>query len=358
MGEKTEEATPKKLRDARKKGQVAKSQDFSSAFTFIVSMTATLTMSGYLFEQLAGYIVSTFRSIKDAENITDRISQILLQAITIICTTSLPIALFTAVIGMLASFLVVGPLFTFESMKFDIKKLDPIANLKNLFKFKTVFELIKSVLKITGALILIYTVMWSSIPKIIATAALSVYGISQVFNDFLVQVIIRVGLFFLLIAIADLIYQKRNFAKEMRMEKFEIKQEYKDTEGDPHIKGKRKQAAQEIAYQEGPPSVKRAKAVITNPVHIAVGISYNEKVESTPRILVMGKGAVAEQIVKLAVDYNVPIMRNVALAQTLFEKGKLYEFIPEETYEAVAEILRWLEGLEGFETAGSEIFKQ
>jgi len=358
MAEKTEEATPKKLRDARKKGQVAKSQDFASAFTFVVSIATTLFLSTYLYNQLSSYIVDTFRSISDVSGLEDRIPAIMAQAIQVICNTSLPIAVLTTLIGLIVGFVIVGPLFSLESMKPDIKKLNPINNLKNLFKFKTIFELLKSIIKITGALVLIYTVVWASIPEIISTVTLSVYGTALVFNDFLTQVIVRVGIFFLLIAVADLIYQKRNFAKEMRMEKYEVKQEYKDTEGDPHIKGKRKQIAQEIAYQEGPAAIKRSRAVITNPIHIAIGLSYSEKTEPAPRILVMGRGVIADQIVKLAVEYNIPIMRNVGLAQTLFEKGELYQYIPEETYEAVAEILRWLEGLEHYETAGSELFKQ
>jgi len=357
MAEKTEQATPKKLRDARKKGQVAKSQDFSSAFTFIVSIATTLVLSGYLFEQLASFIVVNFKAVGEFKNLQDRIPGALTQSLIVIFNTSIPIALLTTIVGVFISFLIIGPLFSFESMKPDLKKLNPITNLKNLFKLKTLFELVKSILKITGALLLIYSAMWGSIPEIIGTAALPVYGIALVFDNFLVQVVIRVGLFFLLIAIADLVYQKKNFAKEMKMEKFEVKQEYKDTEGDPHIKGKRKQLAQEIAYQEGPSSVKRSRAVITNPVHLAIAVSYDEKAEKAPRIVTMGKGPVAEQIIKLAVDYNIPIMRNVALAQTLFEKGVLNQYIPEETYEAVAEILRWLEGLENNEVISSDLFK-
>jgi type III secretion protein U len=348
MAEKTEQATPKKLRDARKKGQVAKSQDFPSAFTFIVSISVTLSLSGHLFDQLASYITATFKSIS-GNDLQEKAPQVMMQSILVIFNTSIPIALLTTIVGVFVSFIIVGPMFSLESMKPDIKKLNPISNLKNMFKMKTIFELIKSILKITGAVLLIYSVMWSSIPDIIATAALSVYGTAQVFNDFLVQVLIRVGLFFLLIAVADLIYQKKNFAKEMKMEKYEVKQEYKDTEGDPHIKGKRRQVAQEIAYQEGPASMKRAKALITNPVHLAIALSYTEKTEPAPKILFMGKGTVAEQMTKLAVDYNIPIMRNVALAQTLFEKGVINQYIPEETYQAVAEILKWLEGLETVE---------
>jgi type III secretion protein U len=357
MAEKTEKATPKKLRDARKKGQVAKSQDFPSAFTFIVSISATLISSGYLFQILASYIVSMFRLSGTNIDMQNRAGGIFSQAIQVIFNTSMPLMVLTTCIGLLTNFLIVGPLFSVESMKPDIKRLNPVTNIKNLFKFKTLFELLKSLFKISGALLLIYSVVWYSIPEIISTAALPVEGCALVFSDFLIKVIIRVGIFFLIIAIFDLVFQKKNFAKEMKMEKFEVKQEYKDTEGDPHIKSKRRQTAQEIAYQEGPMSVKRAKAVITNPIHIAVAVEYHVETEPAPRIVTMGKGTIADLIMKIAQENGIPIMRNVTLAQTLFEKGKISDYIPEETYQAVAEILRWLEGIETLETTGLELFK-
>ncbi len=357
MAEKTEKATPKKLRDARKKGQVAKSQDFPAAITFVVSIAATLLSSGYIFQQLASYIIMTFKSIGTGLDLQNQASMYMIQAMNVIYTTSLPIAVLTSIVGVLVSFLIVGPVFSLEAMKPDIKKLNPVTNLKNMFKFKTVFELLKSILKIAGAIFLIYTVVWNSLPEIIATAALPVLGAAQIFNSFLVKVIIRVGIFFLMIALFDLIYQKKHFEKEMKMEKFEVKQEYKDTEGDPHVKSKRRQTAQEIAYQEGPAAAKRARAVITNPVHIAVALLYNEETEPAPRILVMGKGTMAEQIIKIAMENHIPIMRNVTLAHTLFEKGAINQFVPEETYQAIAEILKWLEGIETHEALGPEIFQ-
>lgn len=357
MAEKTEKATPKKLRDARKKGQVAKSQDFPAAFTFVVSIATTLTLSGHLFELLSSYIITTFKSISSHVDLQTRAPSVMIEAINVIYSTSIPIAAFTCMVGLLVSFLIVGPLFSLEAMKPDLKKLNPIDNLKNMFKFKTVFELLKSILKISGAMFLIYTVVKSSLPEIIATAGIPVYGSAMVFNDFLVKVVIRVGIFFLAIALFDLIYQKKHFEKEMKMEKFQVKQEYKDTEGDPHIKSKRRQTAQEIAYQEGAGAVKRAKAVITNPVHIAVALLYHSEAEPAPRILTMGKGTIADLIIKEAMNHHIPIMRNVDLAHTLFEKGQINNFIPEETYQAVAEILKWLEGLESHETIGTELFK-
>ncbi|MBI3509011.1 MAG: type III secretion system export apparatus subunit SctU [Chlamydiia bacterium] len=357
MAEKTEEATPKKLKDARKKGQVAKSQDFPSAITFVVSIALVIGLSHYLFQALASYIIATFSMVKTNPDIQHKAPALMIQAIQVIFNTSVPILFLTSCVGVLVSFLVVGPLFSLESMKPDIKKLNPVTNIQNMFKFKTLFELLKSIFKITGALILIFSVVWYAIPDIVATAALPVLGSALVFSDFLIKVIIRVGLFFLVIAIFDLIFQKRTFAKEMKMEKFEVKQEYKDTEGDPHVKGKRKQVAQEIAYQEGPSSVKLAKAVITNPPHIAVAVQYDEENDPAPKVVTMGVGTMAEQIIRMAQEFNVPIMRNVALARTLFEKGKIGDYVPEETYQAIAEILRWIEGLETIETSGMDLFK-
>ncbi len=358
MAEKTEKATPKKLRDARKKGQVAKSQDFPSAFTFIVSISAVILTSGYLFKVLASYILSMFRMSGDPNlDVQGTAGGLFNQAIMVIFNTSMPIMLVTTASGVLVSFLIVGPMFSTEAMKPDIKRLNPVTNIKNMFKFKTVFELLKSILKITGALILIYSVVWYSLPEIISSASLPVIGSAQIFSDFLIKVILRVGIFFLAIAIFDLVFQKRTFAREMKMEKFEVKQEFKDTEGDPSVKNKRRQTAQEIAYQEGPAAVKRARAVITNPEHIAVAIDYQPDNEPAPKIVTMGKGTVAELIIRKAQEFGVPVMRNVTLAQTLFQKGKISDYIPEDTYQAVAEILRWLEGIETFETTGADIFK-
>ena len=130
------------------------------------------------------------------------------------------------------------------------------------------------------------------------------------------------------------------------MEKFEVKQEYKDTEGDPHIKGKRRQRAQEIAYQDGPQATKRARTVITNPEHIAVALEYDPQEMPAPKILTMGVGNVAEEIIKIALDNNIPIMRNISLAHTLYTKCEIGHFVPEDTYATISEILKWLEHLD------------
>lgn len=346
MAEKTEKATPKKLRDARKKGQIAKSQDFPAAFTFVASIGATLGMIGYLASSMSEFLVATFKAVTEP-NLDQIIVWLYGQGIVLIFTLSMPILIFVSFVGCLVTFLSVGPVFAPEVFKPDIKKFDPIANLKQKFKFKTLFEVLKSIAKLTIAGFIIYLVMYKSLPVLTKTVSLPLIASLMVFQAFLFEVLWKVGLVFIVIAIADFVYQKHNFAKEMKMEKFEVKQEYKNTEGDPHIKSRRKQIAQELAYQEGPGSgVKKAKAVVSNPTHYAIALGYDRELDQAPYILAKGKDKMAEQIIKLAENYNVPVIRNINLAHELWNRGELFDYVPEDTYEALAEILRWVASLE------------
>jgi type III secretion protein U len=361
MAEKSEKATPKKLRDARKKGQVAKSQDFPAAFTFIVSITGALFLAENIYDTLSSYLIQQFRTIGPNLDLTNLAGNLMGTALQVIFSTSIPLMVVVSGVGLLVSFLIIGPVFSMQAMKPDIKRLNPVSNLKNLFKVKTFIELLKSILKISGAVILIYSVVYNSLDEIIGTCGMPIMNSTIIFATFLKKVVLRVGIFFIAIGIFDLIFQKKNFAKEMKMEKFEVKQEYKDTEGDPYIKSKRKQTAQEIAYQDGPPSAKRARAIVTNPTHLAIALEYDEEKEPAPKIITMGLDAVAEEIIKVALANNIPIMRNIELAHTLYYKGKISAYIPEETYEAVAEILKWIGKLEKeaeSEEETLEIFKR
>jgi type III secretion protein U len=345
MGEKTEKATPKKLRDAKKKGQVAKSQDLPAAFTFIASVAVVLALSKTLYHQMGDFMVGAFRSVGDP-NLSDVIPMLFHKSAEIIFLASIPVLAAVSLLGVLVTFLTVGPVFALEVFKFDPKKFNPVDNLKGKFKLKTLIELLKSVAKISIATYLIYAVMYKSIPVLIQTVSMPITGALLVFYAFMIEAITKVGLFFIVIAIADFVYQKKTFAKEMKMEKFEIKQEYKNSEGDPQIKGKRKQIAHEIAYSEGPSGgVKRASAVVTNPTHLAIAIGYERELDSAPYILAMGKDGLAEQIVAMAKRHDIPVVRNINLAHILWDEGDIYEYVPEETYAPLAEILRWLASL-------------
>ena len=346
MGEKTEKATPKKLRDARKKGQVAKSQDFPAAFTFIASIAVLLSSIGMIYNHLGGFLLTTFQQIS-APDVELSIKSLFSAGLMEILVVTLPIAVLVAITGVLVTFLTVGPVFSTEVFKFDIKKFDPVQNLKAKFKLKTLVELLKQLFKVTVAGYIVWTVMYKSMPVLTTMVGVSLTGSLLIFHSFLMEVVIKVGLFFIAVAVFDLYFQKAQFAKEMKMEKFEVKQEYKNSEGDPQIKGKRRQIAQEIAYGGGGPEagVKKAKAVVTNPTHLAIAVGYVKGVDAAPYILAKGNKEQAEQIVKFAEKYDVPVVRNIPLAHRLWEDGELYEYVPEDTFEAVADILRWVASL-------------
>lgn len=344
MAEKTEKATGKKLRDARKKGQVAKSQDFPSALTFITAVAATLYLSGYLLKQLAGFMLAMFIAAPKT-NLEVTAPYYLKEMIMVILYSSLPIAGMVSIVGIIVGFLVVGPTFSVQIFKPDIKRFNPVDNIKQKFKMKTLVELIKSILKIIGAAVLIYIAVRRDLPDLAATCSLPPIGGAVVFEKIMFKVIVWVGIYFTLIAVADLVYQRRNFANEMKMEKFDVKQEMKDTDGNPEIKGKRRQLAQEIAYDEGTNQVRRAKAVITNPHDIAVAIGYEPKTYKAPWIIALGTEMSAKSILKIAEKYNIPIMRNVPLAHQLLDEGKPNEFIPESTYDAIGDILLYIASL-------------
>lgn len=346
MAEKTEKATPKKLRDARKKGQVAKSQDFPAAVTFIVSMGATMAAMASIYQEISRFITDCFSLVTHA-NPHEIIPSIIERGMYVMFVTTIPIILAVTFTGILAHFFVVGPMFATDIFKFDIKKFNPIENLKSKFKLKTFIELLKSVAKITIAAIIVYKVTNHSLPTLLEAIHYPIADAIRIYGYFLWEVVIKVGVFFVGISFFDFIYQKHTFNKEMMMEKFEIKQEYKETEGNPEIKGRRREIAREIAYSESPGSgVSKASAVVTNPVHLAIALGFDKEIDPCPYVLAMGQDKVAEIIIKVAEEHNIPVIRNIPLAHTLWDKAKLYEYIPEETYEPVAEILRWLSEME------------
>lgn len=357
MAEKSEKATPKKIRDARKKGQVAKSQDFPSAFTFVTSIIGTLFAASYLYKNLGSYLVQNFKAVSNNLDMESRGGVYIVEALEVILRTSFPIVLIVCLVGLVVNFLVIGPLFSMEAMKFDLKRLNPVEGIKQKFKLKVLFELLKSMFKIIGAAVIIGLAIWQMLPNVIQASSMPAIGSALLLETFLKRISIQVGIFFFIVAIFDLVFQKRTFAKEMMMEKFEVKQEYKDTEGDPMIKSKRRETFREIAYSEGPSATRRARAIITNPTHIAVALGYEKAKDPVPIILTMGRGPIAEAMIKIGVDEHIPIMRNVTLAQELFNTGKIADYIPEDTYQAVAEILKWIEEMEKEEKIIKELFR-
>jgi flagellar biosynthetic protein FlhB len=251
-----------------------------------------------------------------------------------------------ALLGSLMEFLHVGPVFSADSIKPKLEKLNPIEGLKNLFSKKQLVELLKSSLKMLVTGYVVWGVLKGMMPLVVSTVRSSPSLVMDVMGELLFQIVLRATLLFAVFAAFDLWWQRRVFMKDMMMTKDEVKREYKESEGDPHHKQKRKEFLLEGAQME---AVKGADVVVTNPDHVAVALKYDDKKDQAPRVLAKGMDSRAEAIKALAKEADVAMVRNVPLAHALL-RVEVGQEIPEALYDAVAEVLNFVYGLK----AGSQ----
>jgi flagellar biosynthesis protein FlhB len=352
-GEKTEQPTPKRLREARKKGQVAKSQDVTQAVLFLVAAGVLAAGGGAYITELRAVMTGLFEPrlltgmLADDELIR-RTGYAWSRALLLI----LPLlgALFVAAVAM--NFLQVKALFSMEVVKPKLEKLNPIKGFQNLFfKGRTYLELLKTLVKFSIVFAVAYTTLMHSLRDVILTARGDLMIAGRMASSLMFDLLFKTGIVFLVLGAADYLLQKRMHMKTLKMSKYEVQKEYKEDEGDPHIKHLRKQLHEQMLANDVMAKVPRANAVVVNPTHIAVAIEYDEAVMNAPIINAKGKLEMAERIVALAREHHVPIVRQIALAHSLY-KVEVGAEISEDLFAAVAEVLNWVYNLSRNEYGG------
>ncbi len=343
-GEKTEKPTQKRLRDSRKKGQVAKSQDLSSAvmliFVFSVGWILSSYIGGLFQESFKRYIQfatsnkKTFTSELALSFVREGFGDFLL--------IMLPIFVVTVIVGFSINYLQIGSLLSFEAIKPDLKKIDPIqAFQQKFFKPRPYIELVKTILKIIIIGYIIWTALWNARNDIINLTNAETVNATTFLLNLIFSIGIKVGFAFLVIGAGDFFLQKYLHQKELMMTKQELKEEYKESEGNPQMKGQRRFLHQQLSMQPMAKAVQSATVVVTNPTHLAVALSYRRGNDEAPTIVAKGADLMAAQIRKIAAEADIPITRNISLARALYEI-EIEEEVPEELYEAVAVVLRWV----------------
>ena len=340
-GEKTEEPTPKKLDDARKKGQVWKSRDLTSALVFFTGYAVMTVSMGALYERFHMLFTEAVAKIGHLGSASHDTHAALVGGMIAVMVFSFPVAIAAAVVGGLSDFLQVGPLFTGDPVTPKLEKLNPAEGLKNMVSKKTLVEAGKNILKISLAGWLAWTVLRSHVAEVVEMERTTPTGFTILLGDLVYQLVVKVGLLLVLTAIFDVWWQHRAYMKDQMMTRDEVKREYKESEGDPHNKSKRKELHQEILEHSAIENVQNADVVITNPTHLAVAISYDKQKDPAPRILAKGADAVAARIREIAKQHDVPMVRNVPLAHAL-HRLDLGDEIPEALYDAVAEVLNFV----------------
>jgi flagellar biosynthetic protein FliR/FlhB len=343
LDDKTEEATPKKLQDARKKGQVPKSTDLNSAFILIALTLLLILLGDYYYTNGRLFVIEGLGLITGFGTInTESVLVIFKFALKNAVLGAAPITLTSMVIGIFSNVVQTGFLLTGEGLKLKLEKLNPIQGFKRFFSKRTFVEFLKTLIKLAIIGYGGYTYVESRLTQILTTSDLNAAGVypfaKSLTDSFLIKMC---GLMFL-IGAADYIFQRRQYTKDMRMTKQEVKEEFRQMEGNPEIKSKQRQKQKQLASKRMLRQVPTATVVITNPTHLAIAIRYDKKVSNAPIVVAKGADMTAQRIKDIAKENKVPIVENKPVARMLFSKVEIDEAIPVELYQAVAEIIAYV----------------
>jgi flagellar biosynthetic protein FlhB/type III secretion protein U len=346
-GDKTEKPTPKRLQDARKKGDVAKSREVTSTVVLIVWIGLGALVIGYAGGRLAALFESLFVTIGQgwattgyAGAVRSLGSQAFELSVLLVAILLLPVA----AVGLLTDFLQTGPVLTFEKIKPKLEHMNPVEGVKRMFSMDNLIELIKSVAKTALLAVVGWLVIRSALPDMVALArspAQAPQAIGALTWSLTLKLLAWTAATFALVSALDAAYQRYSFIKKMRMSMRDIKQEMKESEGDPYIKAQRKQLHQEWSQRNQQQAARSAAALVVNPTHIAIAIEYDRETCPVPMISAKGEDHVARAMREAAEEAGVPIVRNVPLARDLLARGEIGEVIPNDVFDAIAEVILW-----------------
>lgn len=341
--DKTEKATPKKREDERKKGNVFQSADVVSAFSIFVVFLALRIEFPYLYRYLYDFMRRYLSGAGIAATLDSWSSLDVLRdswlAILITCAPVLIASLLAAIVatGIQTKFKISG-----EQIKFKFSNISLFQGFKRLFSLRSIVELIKSIIKT----IAIGYIMYLHIKKIFESCSSmmsnDIYqSCVQIVND-IMDMVIQMTLVFLAIAAADYFYQWWDYEKNIRMTKQELKEEYKETEGNPETKGRIRQEQRKISGRRMMQQVPEADVVVRNPTHIAVALRYHPEEDNAPVVLAKGQDYLAGKIIEIAQQHHIPMKEDKPLAHALYDTVEVNEQIPEEFYQAMAEVMAWV----------------
>lgn len=342
--EKTEEATPRKKEEARKKGQAPRSAELSTILTLLAAFMVLRMLGNSLLKTWLEYFNQALSpemlnmTIANGEN-----GQLFLWHLKIFLQFFLPIGLGIMVVGVLVNYLQTGGLFSLDPLKPKFDRINPLQGFKRLFSPRSLVELVKSLLKLA----IVGYLLWGSLRNELFPLSQSAFHMNSLttvahYWDLMHKIAIRIISALLVLAVLDYVYQRWEYNKSLRMTKKELKDEYKQMEGDPQIKGKIRQRQRQMAMRRMMQDVPKADVIITNPTHYAIALKYDGTNMSAPQVLAKGEGFIAARIREVATEKEIPLVENPPLAQALYKAVQVGEFVPAHLYQAVAEVLAFV----------------
>lgn len=334
------DATPRKLEQARKEGQVVKSKDFSTAVSLLVLFSVIFGLAPFIWNQIVQVFTLLYEQIPNANMEKIGYMYVLLIAVKGAFLIIGPILAIAWLVAVLADFIQVGPLVAIAPLVPKLDKLNPTKYFKNIMSVKTLFELFKNIVKVIILGYIGWSVYKEHIESILMLAAIdNNFAVMIEFGKLMTEFIFKACIAFLVIAAADYGVTKWKFLQDQKMSFKEIKDEYKNSEGDPNVKAQLRQRRMQMLQQGAMDAVPTADFVVTNPTHVACALKYVAEEMDSPMLIAKGTELMAKKIINIAKDHNVPVIENPPVARAVFRMCDINQPIPPELYKAIAEIL-------------------
>lgn len=335
---KTEDATPHKREELKKKGQVAQSKEIGSALLLLTAAVFFYFYGASFVDQLLNVARDIFMRVEtfriSSSNATVLFKEILIAVGTMIA----PLLLVCVCIGLLANVLQTGIIISGENLKLKLEKINPIDGFKRLFSIRSSVEAIKAIIKLTIIGLVVYKMVKGEIEGSVLLINQTPGESIRFIGMAIFKTVMYVAVLMMVMAIFDFLYQRLKFERDIRMSKQEVKEELKEREGDPNVKARIKSLQRQMATRRMIDDVPKAQVVITNPTHLAIAIQYTKDMPA-PKVVAKGADYLAEKIRNIAREKNIPLVENKILARTLYKMVKVGGYVPENLYNAVAEVL-------------------
>lgn len=341
--DKTEEPTEHKLQEERKKGNVMKSQDVISTLGMLAACGALYASGAMMYRLIEEFWLRTWHRIENPASVTgNSFFWEIVDVIGVVVFALAPLMVGCFLMGIIANVAQIKLLFTIEPLKPSLKKINPISGFKQIFSVKSLVELIKQLVKLFVVGYICYSAINGELEKFRLAPSWDLMETVGLVGELTLRIVKNVLMGMIVIMGLDYLFQKKQFMKQMKMSHKDLKDEYKETEGNPQIKAKIRQKMMQGAQGGMMQEVPNANAVVTNPTHLAVAIKYNKEDCPVPTVVAKGERLIAQAIKVKAEDHDVPVVENVELARALFGACEVGQAIPTELYKAVAEILAYV----------------
>jgi flagellar biosynthetic protein FlhB len=340
--ERTEAPTPKRRTDARQKGNVAKSTEVNSVLVLLAGVILLRIFGESMFREIEGMFRFFYQFLADPHLSSETAVMFAHRAVRVIARTILPVVLGILVVGVAANLFQIGFLFTLQPLQPKLEKINPISGMQRMFALRSLMELAKNLLKLSIIGFVAYVTIKGEFDTMLVLGGSSVGGIWLFLLQVGFKIVVRIALVLIILSILDYAYQKYEHEKKLKMTRQEVKEERKQMEGDPKVKGRIRSLQREMARRRMVQEVPQATVVVTNPTFIAIAIRYEPDEMEAPVVLAKGKRVIAEKIKQIAMENKVPIVEDKPLARTMYDRVEIGEAIPYEFFTAVAEVLAYV----------------